>query len=45
LVNNNPVQKLIPVEEFKSLREEVRKDSNEKADDEIPPGEDEGNGY
>lgn len=42
LVNNSPVQKLIPVEEFKKLREEVRKDSNEKIDlDEIPPGEDE----
>lgn len=43
MVNNNPVQKLLSVEEFKKSREEVRKDSTEpKADDEIPPGEDEG---
>ncbi|KAG5671606.1 hypothetical protein PVAND_001799 [Polypedilum vanderplanki] len=41
LVNNNPVQKLIPIEDFKKFRDEVRKDSNEKGDDEIPPGEDE----
>ena len=46
LVNNNPVQKLISVEEFKKYREEVRRDSSEpKADDEIPPGEDEGKSF
>lgn len=43
VVNNNPVQKLLSVEEFKKMREEIRKDITEpKADDEIPPGEDEG---
>lgn len=41
-LNNNQVQKLIDIEEFKKLREEVRKDSDEKAtDDQVPPGEDE----
>jgi hypothetical protein len=43
LVNNNPVQKLLTVEDFKKYREEVRKGSNEKEDDEAPPGLDEGN--
>lgn len=43
LVNNNPVQKLLSVDEFKRMREEIRKEITEpKADDEIPPGEDEG---
>ncbi|XP_070503379.1 pre-mRNA-processing factor 39 isoform X2 [Chironomus tepperi] len=41
LVNNNPVQKLLTVEEFKKCREDVRKGSNEKGDDEAPPGLDE----
>lgn len=32
------------VDEFKRMREEIRKEITEpKADDEIPPGEDEGN--
>lgn len=40
-MNNNPVQTLVSVEEFKQYREEVRKDNYEK-DDEAPPGLDEG---
>lgn len=48
LINNNPVQKLLSVEEFKKLRDEVRKDASESkavdADD-IPPGEDEANDH
>ena len=42
LVNNNPVQKLLTIDEFKKYREDVRKGSNEKGDDEAPPGLDEG---
>jgi pre-mRNA-processing factor 39 len=41
LVNNNQIQKLLAVDVFKTLREEARKDSESKADDETPPGEDE----
>jgi pre-mRNA-processing factor 39 len=44
-VNNNQPQKLISVEEFKKLREEVRKDSDDKTDDQVPPGEDEPNDH
>lgn len=49
LINNNPVHKLLSIEEFKKLREEVRKDSTESkavdADDQLPPGEDEPNDH
>jgi len=44
LINNNPVHKLVSTEEFKKIRDEVRKDAGEKpaaVDDEVPPGEDE----
>lgn len=45
-VNNNQVQKLVSVDEFMKLREEVRKDSDEKlTDDQVPPGEDEPNDH
>lgn len=48
-INNNPVHKLLSVEEFKKLREEVRKDASEvksgEADDQLPPGEDEPNDH
>lgn len=41
-VNNNQVQKLVEVDEFMKLRDEVRQDSDEKStDDQVPPGEDE----
>lgn len=43
LVNNNPVQQLISIDEFKRYRDEVRKENSEKTGtDDIPPGEDEG---
>lgn len=49
LINNNSVQKLLSIEEFKKLREEVRKDSVDvktaDADDQLPPGEDEPNDH
>jgi pre-mRNA-processing factor 39 len=46
LINNNPVHKLLSVDEFKKLREEVRNDAKvADADDEIPPGEDEPNDH
>lgn len=49
LVNNNQVHKLLPVDDFKKLREEVRKDSNDakgvEPDDQVPPGEDEPNDH
>lgn len=49
LVNNNPVHKLIPINEFKKLREEVRKDVSDskgaEPDDQVPPGEDEPNDH
>lgn len=49
MINNNSVQKLLSVEEFKKLREEVRKDSSDvkaaEADDQLPPGEDEPNDH
>lgn len=49
LINNHPVQKLLSIEEFKKLREEVRKDSSDvkaaDADDQVPPGEDEPNDH
>lgn len=41
-MNNNPVHKLLPVDEFKRLRQEVRNDAKAAdADDQVPPGEDE----
>lgn len=46
LVNNNPVHKLLSVEEFKKLREDVRNDEKiADADDQVPPGEDEPNDH
>lgn len=45
LVNNNQVQKLLSVEEFMKLREDVRNDAKEDADDQVPPGEDEPNDH
>lgn len=48
LINNNQVHKLLPTEEFKKFRADVRKDSNDKkaeADDQVPPGEDEPNDH
>lgn len=49
LVNNNPVHKLTTVNEFKKLRDEVRKDVADSkavdADDQVPPGEDEPNDH
>lgn len=46
LVNNNQVQKLLSVEEFMKLREEVRNDAKmADADDQVPPGEDEPNDH
>ena len=45
LVNNNAVHKLLSVEEFKKLREEVRNDAKGEADDQVPPGEDEPNDH
>lgn len=48
LVNNNPVQKLLSVDEFKKYREEVRKDladAKAEPDDQVPPGEDEPNDH
>lgn len=50
LVNNNPVQKLLSVSEFKKLRDEVRQETTDAkkvvdADDQLPPGEDEPNDH
>lgn len=46
LVNNNPVHKLLSVDEFKKLREDVRNDAKAAdADDQVPPGEDEPNDH
>lgn len=49
LINNNLVHKLLTVEEFKKMREEVRKDASDSkavdADDQLPPGEDEPNDH
>lgn len=48
LINNNPVHKLLSVEEFKKIREEVRRDTSDSKgvdSEELPPGEDEPNDH
>lgn len=46
IVNNNPPHKLVPIEEFMKLRDEVRSDTKAlETDDQVPPGEDEPNDH